>query len=112
MLEKVDYQLDPELEQKYQREAEETQLPIPMVGCDSKVAIFLKDGRAVSRQRKSTLGFPDNPATWDDLARKFYDCAEYSGFARKKANLQGILETLENLERVPQASEFMALLRG
>jgi 2-methylcitrate dehydratase PrpD len=75
----------------------------------SVVAIALKDGRTFSRRVDSPKGSPESPMSPDELRGKFRACA--SLVLGEKAAAEA-LETLDDLETVPNVASLSRLLMG
>lgn len=68
----------------------------------------LKDGRTVTRRIDTPLGHPTRPLSWDDLNRKFIDCADSCGVARNVA--QAAFEALKSMETLPDVAAVLKTL--
>jgi len=68
------------------------------------IDVQLKDGRTISGMADFGKGSPANPMSFDEVATKFGECAEFAGWDRAKAGavvtLVGELETLPSLDRL------------
>lgn len=70
------------------------------------VEALLKDGRRVSRRVDIAPGHPKRPLTWDDLNRKFLDCAASCGVDAGVAQ-----EVFDALRRLETLTDVGAVLR-
>jgi 2-methylcitrate dehydratase PrpD len=68
------------------------------------IDVQLKDGRTISGMADFGKGSPANPMSFDEVATKFGECAEFAGWDKAKAGevvaLVGDLETLPSLDRL------------
>src|SRR5512138_810625 len=68
------------------------------------IDITLKDGRTISGMADFGKGSPAHPMSFDEVATKFRECAEFAGWDKAKAgevvNLVRDLETLPSLDRL------------
>ncbi|PYQ47504.1 MAG: MmgE/PrpD family protein [Acidobacteria bacterium] len=71
------------------------------------IDIHLADGRTVSGRADFGKGSPADPMSYDDVAAKFQDCAEFAGWpaARTKA----IIATVGHLEELPSVRTLATL---
>ena len=74
----------------------------------SLVTVHLKDGRTLKDQADFAKGSPAYPMTFEDAIRKFKGCAEYANWP--KDNTDGIIESVSNLDRLPDMSKLSVLL--
>jgi len=72
------------------------------------IQAMLKDGRRVTRRVDTPLGHPMRPMTWQDLNRKFIDCADSCGVARDVA--QAAFEALKGMETLPDVAQILRSL--
>jgi len=96
MIRKVDFGVHPEAE---------------AAGYDKMTTILeikLKDGRTISGRADFGKGSPINPMTYDEVADKFRECAEFSRWPRDKA--ERVVELVRRLENLPIISDLTALL--
>jgi 2-methylcitrate dehydratase PrpD len=66
-----------------------------------RLSVELKDGRRLSAARSSARGWPEQPATWDDIAGKYEECcAGILDPAQIKASIEqiGVLEDASSLQ--------------
>ena len=75
---------------------------------EMRLTVQLDDGRVLSAQRSHARGWPEQPATWDDIAAKFDECCSGVLPAGQATAAKACIATLETTE----ASELAALLRG
>jgi 2-methylcitrate dehydratase PrpD len=73
----------------------------------AKIEVFLKDGRTLEKTVFTLKGSPDLPVGWEDLRRKFINCAapvfEFERSCR-------IIEGIHSFEELPELSGLMTLL--
>jgi 2-methylcitrate dehydratase PrpD len=67
---------------------------------EMRIAFHLKDGRILKHARSYARGWSEEPATWDDIAAKFTDCAEGVLSAHSRNDVLTMIENLEELEDV------------
>lgn len=72
------------------------------------IEIALKDGRVIRGQADFGKGSPANPMSYDEVAGKFRECAEYAGWDKKKADT--VVELVRGLEKVKDMREVTRLL--
>jgi 2-methylcitrate dehydratase PrpD len=71
--------------------------------------IHLKDGRTISGRADFGKGSPANPMTFDEVARKFHDCAAFARWPRDKADqIVAMVSKLENLPDVRSLTKCLA----
>ncbi len=75
------------------------------------VEIMTYDGSVFSKRVDLVYGHPKNPMSWDDLIRKFKDCASYSARQVPKSNIDRAIEKILNLEHVLDMSELIDLVK-
>ena len=73
------------------------------------ITVRLKDGTVHVRECKHAKGWPDNPATWDDLCGKFTVCSEGILASGK---VKDIIAAVKNLEKLGSVRELTQLLAG
>lgn len=68
------------------------------------IDIALKGGRKISGMADFGKGSPANPMSFDEVAGKFHECAEFAGWDKAKAGdvvaMVGDLDSLPSLERL------------
>jgi 2-methylcitrate dehydratase PrpD len=74
------------------------------------VEIVTLDGRVFSRRVDLVYGHPDNPMSWEDLIRKFKDCASYSATAIPEGKIDRVVEEIMRLEHVQDMREIIDLV--
>jgi len=74
----------------------------------ASVAIKTKDGHTFEHYQRSAIGSPETPASRAMIEDKFLD--NVSGVLSEK-RAQAVIDTVANLEDLPQVSELMRLLR-
>ena len=66
----------------------------------SRVRIRLRDGRALNESANGARGYPDRPASDDELAQKFLSCATRAIAAAPARQALTLLQGLERLDGV------------
>jgi 2-methylcitrate dehydratase PrpD len=97
MIEKIDFVVDEEAEK---------------AGYDKMTTIIdidLADGRRISGRADFGKGSPSNPMSFDEVAAKFHECADYAKFDRAKAD--AVVAMVADFERLESINTLMALLR-
>jgi 2-methylcitrate dehydratase PrpD len=74
----------------------------------ARVAIRLRGGRTVSREARGARGYPDQPATDDELAAKFIGCARRT---IPEASAERALALLRIVDQVDDVRTLTALLQ-
>jgi 2-methylcitrate dehydratase PrpD len=95
---KVTARFDPEL-----KSDSKTMLP-------AVVEIKTIDGKIFSKRVDLVYGHPQNPMSWDDLIRKFRDCASYSAKPISGKNIDQVVEMITRLEDVQDVREIVGLV--
>ncbi len=72
------------------------------------VEVELADGRTISGRADFGKGSPSNPMSDAELEGKFYECAEWGGLARGRA--ERVVELVWRLEELPDVRELTTLL--
>lgn len=67
---------------------------------ESRLAVRLKDGRVLTEARSYAKGWSENPATWDDLAGKFCECADGILSPGQRDETMAMIRGLDRLDRV------------
>jgi 2-methylcitrate dehydratase PrpD len=96
MIEKIDFGVHPEAE---------------AAGYDKMTTIIdivLTDGRTISGRADFGKGSPAMPMTYDDVADKFLDCADFAGWP--SANAKRVVELVRRLDEVRDVREVTRLL--
>ena len=73
------------------------------------IDVTLKDGRTVSGMADFGKGSPANPISFDEVATKFHECAEFAGWDRTRA--EGVVEMVSGFEALPNLDALMGALR-
>ena len=73
------------------------------------VAIRLRDGRVLTREATGARGYPDRPASREELEKKFFSCGTR---ALRQEQLQAALTCLHRLETLPDTRHLTELLGG
>lgn len=74
----------------------------------SIVRIRMKDGRVFSGRADFAKGSPANPMSYDEVADKFYGCADYAGWNAARA--RQVVALVARLENVPDVAALVQLL--
>lgn len=72
------------------------------------IEIVLKDGRKIEGRADFGKGSPANPMSYDEVAAKFRECAEYARWDKAKADK--VVELVRGLETVKDVREVTKLL--
>jgi 2-methylcitrate dehydratase PrpD len=70
--------------------------------------IRLKDGRTISGRADFAKGSPADPMSYDEVAAKFRDCAEYAKWPDAKART--VVATVASPERLPDLRALTSVL--
>jgi 2-methylcitrate dehydratase PrpD len=73
------------------------------------IDVTLKDGRTVSGMADFGKGSPANPMSYDEVAGKFMECAEFAHWDRGRA--EQVVAMVAEFEALPDVRGLMALLR-
>lgn len=76
---------------------------------EMRLAVYLKDGQVLRTTRSYARGWPEEPATWNDLAEKYTDCAENILPASK---VNETIAMIRNLEQLSNLRELMSALQS
>lgn len=74
------------------------------------VEIKTKDGKVFSKRIDYHFGSPENPMSFDDVAKKFRHCCEYSINPIPLANQDAVISMVKELETVADAGKIIRLL--
>jgi 2-methylcitrate dehydratase PrpD len=80
----------------------------PELKTPSTVEIVMKDGRRLSKSAEYPKGEPENPFTKQDHINKLTNMASWLGM--KQSRIDELIETLDNLEKLPNISGLTHLL--
>jgi 2-methylcitrate dehydratase PrpD len=69
----------------------------------------LTDGRKLSRMADFGKGSPANPMSFDEVAAKFHECAEFAGWDRGKAD--EVAAMVRDFEELPGLDALLGALR-
>ena len=72
------------------------------------IDIHCKDGKTISGRADFGKGSPANPMTFEEVAQKFRDCAEFAGWPSEKT--EGIIEIVGSIERLGDVRGLTKLL--
>jgi 2-methylcitrate dehydratase PrpD len=67
---------------------------------EMRITFHLKDGRTINHARSYARGWSEEPATWDDIADKFRDCADGVIDSVQCEDAISMIQDLENLDDV------------
>jgi 2-methylcitrate dehydratase PrpD len=73
------------------------------------IDIELADGRTVSGVADFGKGSPANPMSYDEVAGKFHECAEFAGWDRARA--ERVVAMVAEFEKLGALEQLMAELR-
>jgi 2-methylcitrate dehydratase PrpD len=92
-------------------------VPVPDSGLDWKrdyppgrVEIIMRDGRRFDKVGLPVPGNADAPLTWDDLERKFADCAAAAVVPLTAAQIDKAVQLAHDLEALDDATELLRVL--
>jgi 2-methylcitrate dehydratase PrpD len=72
------------------------------------IDIELRNGRTVSGMADFGKGSPANPMSYDEVANKFMECAEFTGWDLERA--REVIDMVREFEKLPDLRGLMALL--
>ena len=75
---------------------------------EMRLAIMLKNGRRLTIARSSARGWPEHPASWDEVAEKYRECCE-GVLSRQQA--EESIAAIASLDKLDNVSELIGLLR-
>ncbi|MCL8011300.1 MmgE/PrpD family protein [Streptomyces sp. AS02] len=75
-----------------------------------RVEIVLRDGRRFERVGTDVPGSPEAPMTWDDIARKFADCASVATVPPSMDQVSKVQRMTRELESLNDATELLRVL--
>lgn len=76
---------------------------------EARLTVALKDGRVLRVARSHARGWSEDPATWDDLAAKYADCAAGVLSPRR---IDETVAMIRELDALADVAELMAALRA
>jgi len=97
MLQKVDFEVDEEAERAGYHKM------------TTIIDIGLANGRTVSGRADFGKGSPADPMTFEEVARKFHECAEFARFPKARAD--EVVAAVRDLEKLPSLDRLTSLLR-
>ena len=74
-----------------------------------RVEIVTNDGRRFDRVGTAIPGSAENPMSWDDIARKFTDCAEAAIYPWPPERIRRAVNMSRSLENLDDATELLRL---
>jgi 2-methylcitrate dehydratase PrpD len=78
----------------------------------AKLEIRMRNGQVYSNQVDNPPGSPERPMSFDDVAKKFRDCASYPARKLPKKRIERTIELIGQLEEMRDVGEIMRLLSG
>jgi 2-methylcitrate dehydratase PrpD len=75
-----------------------------------RVEIVLRDGRRFERVGRAVPGSAEAPMSWDDVVRKFVDCASFAPVKRTHEQIDLVHRTVQRLESVDDATSVLRML--
>ena len=75
-----------------------------------RVEVLLRDGRRASRLGDRVPGSPETPLTWDDLGRKFADCAGVAVSPPGKQRVGEAIRIARGLQDVDDVTDLLGLV--
>jgi 2-methylcitrate dehydratase PrpD len=76
-----------------------------------RVEILTHDGRSVARVGTDVPGSAESPATWDDLTRKFRECASAAAVPPSPDQVEAAVRMARELESLDDATEIVRVLQ-
>ena len=73
------------------------------------IDIDLADGRKISGRADFGKGSPAHPMSFDEVAGKFHECAEFAGWDKAKAG--EVVSLVRDLETLPSLDRLLGALR-
>ncbi len=73
------------------------------------IDVTLKNGRTISGMADFGKGSPANPMSFDEVAGKFHECAEFAKWDRKKAD--SVVAMVREFESLPSLDPLLSALR-
>ena len=89
----------------------DTGLDDPDKPAAGRLRIVTESGAIYEKQIDHAWGSPERPLSFDHCIEKFLDCANYSARLLTSDQLQKAIEMVRSLEKVPDISKIMDLLR-
>jgi 2-methylcitrate dehydratase PrpD len=103
MVARVNFSADPEFDKLGREGGFQAVLEEPMI-----IRIHLKDGRLLSTRTEPAKGSPRNPMTYDEVADKFRNNAEFAKWPARKT--ESIVELVKSLESASTLAPLIAAL--
>ncbi|WP_329353186.1 MmgE/PrpD family protein [Streptomyces sp. NBC_01261] len=75
-----------------------------------RVEIIMRDGRRFDRVGTNVPGSSETPMTWDDIARKFGDCASAATMPPSLDQVRRVQQMTRDLESLNDATELLRVL--
>jgi 2-methylcitrate dehydratase PrpD len=75
-----------------------------------RVEIVMRDGRRFERVGRGIPGSAEAPMSWDDVVRKFVDCASFAPVPRSAEEIKAVHDTVRRLELETDATGVLRAL--
>ena len=75
-----------------------------------RVEIVMRDGRSFERVGTGIPGSAEAPMDWNDVVRKFSNCASFAPVARSTEEISAVHTAVQRLEGVDDATEVLRAL--
>ena len=76
-----------------------------------RVRVEMSDGRIFDRRVDAVYGHPKNRMKWEDLEKKFRDCASYCRKHLDEVRIEALVDMVEHLESVTDVSVIAEMVR-
>ncbi|MHA2231301.1 MAG: MmgE/PrpD family protein [Candidatus Hodarchaeales archaeon] len=76
---------------------------------EARLAVYLRDGQLLRTSRSYARGWSEEPATWEDLAEKYTECAED---VLTPSRIEETINMIRELPQLPNVRELMTALRA
>jgi 2-methylcitrate dehydratase PrpD len=77
-----------------------------------RIEIIMRDGRQLDRVGDNVPGSAAAPMTWDDIARKFEDCASAAAVPVPPKHIHHAQRIIQDLESVEDATDLLRVISG
>jgi 2-methylcitrate dehydratase PrpD len=74
---------------------------------ESRLTVSLKNGEVIRQQSSFAKGWPEDPASWDDLMAKYVEC---TGGIFSKAQIEETSAMIQNIETLATLAELTRAL--
>jgi 2-methylcitrate dehydratase PrpD len=75
-----------------------------------RVEIVMSDGRRFERVGRGVPGSAEAPMSWDDVVRKFVDCAAFAPVKKTAQQIELVHRTVQRLDQVDDATNVLRML--